>query len=45
MSSKTPNYKRTKFACYAAYFTMALLFLVSAVRYVICYFKKQGEIA
>ena len=30
----TPNYKRTKFACYAAYFTMSSIFCLPPLLFV-----------
>ena len=35
MSSVTPNFKRTKFACYAAYFTMSSIFSLPPLLFVI----------
>lgn len=35
MPSVTPNYKRTKFACYAAYFTMSSIFSLPPLLFVI----------
>ena len=35
MSSATPNFKRTKFACYAAYFTMSSIFSLPPLLFVI----------
>ena len=34
MNTVTPNFKRTKFACYAAYFTMSSIFCVPPLLFV-----------
>lgn len=43
MSSVTPNFKRTKFACYAAYFTMSSIFSLPPLLFVI--FRETYDIS